>query len=338
MPRIDVRPFEERDIAVAAALLAERHRRDRARLPMLAASLEHSATCGVVLSALAANRLTAGAVASVGGETAGFLFGTEQLFAPTHFASQFIPPHSISMPVEGHAVAAGHDATAIYRALYARLAEDWVASGFFTHRAHIVPGDAEVQEAWVSLGFGRALTAGTRHTGPVANARAAGIEVHQASPEDIDVVMKLAETLTLHHTLPPMFWPYLHSTDQAARDFTRDALANPGNPYFVAYRDGKPAGMQTFLVEGFTPPIVEGEKNIYLYEGVMEAEARGGGAGSALLDHSMRWAREHGYDWCSLHFASGNWSGAPFWLGQGFTPVEHTMERRVDERIAWARG
>ena len=46
--------------------------------------------------------------------------------------------------------------------------------------------------------------------------------------------------------------------------------------------------------------------------------------------------REQGYANCCLHFASDNPSGAPYWLGQGFVPVEHTMVRRIDERIAWA--
>ena len=55
-----------------------------------------------------------------------------------------------------------------------------------------------------------------------------------------------------------------------------------------------------------------------------------------LNNHSMRWAREQGHLTCTLHFASGNPSGAPFWLRHGFIPVTHTMERRVDERIAWA--
>jgi GNAT superfamily N-acetyltransferase len=337
MPRLTVRPFEPGDLDPAARLLAARHRRHRDRLPMLSAALESPGSAARLVSALMTSPRASGAVAVAGGDVAGFLFGEQLLFPDTELASLYLPPHSISMPVEGHAVAAGQDATTVYRALYAHLATDWVAAGFFTHRAHIVPGEADVQEAWVSLGFGRHTTCGTRDTGPVANARPANIEVHQASQEDIDVVLKLAHTLNLHHVQSPMFWPYLHTTDQAAREFNLNALADPANPYFVAYQDGKPAGMQTFLLSGFTPPIVEREKNIYLYEGVMEPEARSAGAGSALLDYTMRWAREHGYDWCTLHFASGNWSGAPFWLGHGFTPVEYTMQRHVDERIAWAR-
>ena len=148
--------------------------------------------------------------------------------------------------------------------------------------------------------------------------------------------MELAETLALHHTLAPMFWPFLHTTDAAARAFNLQELEQNTTPYFIAYQDGKLAGAQTFLRPGFTPGPVDHTHDIYLYEGVVQPDARSGGVGTALLAHSMRWAAEQGYQTCTLHFASGNFSGAPFWLGHGFQPVEHTMERRVDERIAWA--
>jgi hypothetical protein len=51
----------------------------------------------------------------------------------------------------------------------------------------------------------------------------------------------------------------------------------------------------------------------------------------------MDWASRAGYTSCTLHFAPSNPSGGPFWLGHGFVPVEHTMERVIDSRIAWAR-
>lgn len=338
MSRITVRAFEPRDLDDAARLLAARQARDRKRLPMLSGALEELAACRGKLSPLVDNPRANGAVALRADEVVGFLFGEELLLAPDNFAYQFIPPYSISMGVQQHAIAEGEDATAVYRAMYAHLAEGWTRRGFFEHRMHIVAGDTEVQEAWVALGFGRHMTAATRPTAePVRNPRGASIEVHDASPEDIDVVMGLSLTLAQHHAAAPMFWPVLPTALPAAREFMLGALGDPSCPHFIGYRDGKPLAMQTFLVEGFTPPIVEPEENIYLFEGVVKPDAQSEGVGSALLEHAMTWAREAGYRWCTLHFASGNPSGAPFWLSHGFVPVEHTMVRRIDERIAWAR-
>lgn len=338
MPRISVRELDSRrDLQPAAALLAARHKRDRQRIPMLAKSLESVATCASTVAAQTSSPRASAAVAEAGGRVIGFLAGEKALFAPTDFPSQFIPPHSISMGVDAHAVAEGEDVTHVYRAMYGFLAERWVREGFFVHQANIVPGDAEVQEAWVSLGFGRHTTAAVRPTVPVERPSAAAFELHRAGPEDIGVILKLADDLSRHHNSAPIFWPYLLETEAATRDFNLAALADAHVPYFVAYEGGKPVGMQTFLRPGFTPPIVEPEGNIYLFDGVVAPEARSGGVGTGLLAATMHWCRENGYRTCTLHFASANPSGAPFWLGHGFVPVEYTMSRHVDERVAWAR-
>lgn len=76
---------------------------------------------------------------------------------------------------------------------------------------------------------------------------------------------------------------------------------------------------------------------MYLFEGVVASDSRGGGIGGALLKHSMAWAAQAGFETCTLHFASGNPLGAPFWLGHGFVPVEHTMQHVIDARVAWGR-
>ncbi len=336
MSRVSARPFEARDIAPAAALLAARHQRDRKRLPMLAAALESPAAWTPGLEAMTVNRRADGAVADQDREVVGFLVGERMLLPPDAFASKFVPPHSINLPVDGHAAAHGRDLTTIYRVMYGLLATRWVAEGFFVHTSAIVPGDADMQEAWVAIGFGRELTAATRGTGPVAGAT--GAEIHQAATEDIEVIAGLSRTLYLHHASSPMFWPLLPETEPAAREFLLAQLGEAAHAHFVAYERGRPIGMNTFLRPGFTPPIVEPEKNVYLFEGVVQPDVQSGGVGKALLEHSMAWCRQQGYELCTLHFAAGNPSGAPFWLGQGFVPVEHTMRRRIDERIAWARG
>ncbi|MBK6319435.1 MAG: GNAT family N-acetyltransferase [Dehalococcoidia bacterium] len=257
---------------------------------------------------------------------------------PNDFASQFVPPQSISIPVEGHAVAAGIDALPVYVALYADLAATWAADGFFHHRAAIPAGDPELQDIWVTLGFGRFLTAATRRVAdPVLLDRGRAITVERASAEDIEDVLALSDDLMAWHWNSPMFWPVLHVTAEAVREFNLNALRSSETPYFVAYEDGRPIAMQSFLRPGFTPPIIRQSSDVYLFEGIVASGIRGGGIGGALLRHSMDWARLAGHETCTLHFAPANPSGAPFWLGHGFVPVEHTMERIIDSRIAWAR-
>lgn len=339
MGRVSVRPFEARDVQACSEIFAARHRGDRQRLPMLTQGLESAEAAAEVLAQRANNPRVDGVVAERDGAVAGFMFGEEMLFPPDHFASQYIPPQSADIGVDSHGVVAGEDMLDVYRAMYSQLAGNWVRRGLFTHRVHIVP-NADVQEVWLTLGFGRQLTAATRETAaPVAATGYDGIEVHQAGAEDIDVVMSLADSLNRHHLQSPIFWPILPAPQPAARDFNLGHLGDPAtNPYFVAYRDGQPIAMQTFIKPGFIPPVVEQDGNLYLYEGVVDDSARSGGVGAALLDHTMAWLREHGVRLCTLHFASMNPHGAPFWLKHGFVPVEHEMERRIDDRVAWARG
>jgi len=338
MPAVSVRPFESQDTAPAARLLAARHSRDRARLPVLRADMEEDEPCRAIVERFAGNARASGVAAvSAAGETLGFLFGEKMTLAPTAYGSMYVPPHSIAIAIDGHAVALEADPTTMYRLMYASLAEQWVKGGFFEHQTHIVPGDLEVEEAWVNLGFGRGTTAAVRGTGPVNVRRQPNVEIHQASSEDFVVVSTLSDELTAFHSHAPIFWPLLSEPRHAAEEAHRALLADPRNAHFVAYENGKPVAMQTFARPGFTPSIVEPEGNVYLFEGMVEAGARSGGIGTALLEHSMAWAREQGDARCTLHFASANPSGAPFWLGQGFVPVEYTMSRHVDERIGWAR-
>lgn len=334
--RLTVRPATAADLDSIATLFAGRQRRDRTRVAFLEPRLEDRAAARELVEPLLSGSRARVAIAEAGGQAAGFLAGEEMLFAPTDMASQYVPPHSISMPIEGHAVAEGSDPIAVYRALYSFLARDWIARGFYVHRCAIPPEDPATQEAWVSLGFGRYMTAATRPTTPVTRPAAGGLEIQRASPEDIDVVEELIESLNAWHWEPPISWPIVRTAGKAAHDFTLQQLRSGDLPYFVAYQEGRPVGMQTFLRPGFTPPVVAHAGDVYLFEGVVSDEARGGGVGTALLRHSMDWARGAGFASCTLHFASPNLSGAPFWLGHGFVPVEHTMERRIDERVAWA--
>lgn len=335
---LTIRDAVPSDLETCTALLAGRHRRDLQRVPFFNPALAEPAACLALLEPLFANTYADGLVAETDGQTVGFLFGERMLLAPTDFASNFVAPHSIAVPVEGHAVAAGEDALSVYRALYAELAGRWVQDGFFIHRVAVTAEDPEVQDAWVTLGFGRALTAAVRATAePVNVSRSRQLRIEQASPEDIDDVMMLIDEQDAWHWRSPMFWPVVHEAGPAARAFNHNALRSSEIPYFVAYEEGRAIAMQTFLRPGFTPPFVDPASNVYLFEGVVASHARGGGIGGTLLKHSMEWAARSGFETCTLHFASANPLGAPFWQGHGFRPIEHAMQRIIDDRVIWAR-
>ena len=342
MTRVTVRPFERADLDAAAALLAESHRRDRERHPVLVEGLADATEARALLATWLDNERTDGAVAVDGEALAGFVIGERSAGPPPDsYMGQLATPRSINIGARDHAVATGYDASSVYRLLYRELAQGWVAAGYFNHSVHVIEGDARLQEAWFNLGFGRHVSVAVREgTGPLAGASAADIEIRAAGNEDVGVLLELARTLGLHHIDSPMFmyWPVLPEHEGMARNFFSGLLEDGGNPHFMAYREGEPVGLTSFLKQGLTPPYLNSEKNVYLFMGIVEPEAQDGGVGRALLDHGMAWARGEGYERCTLHVLSANYSGEPFWLANGFRPVEYSLERHIDERVAWARG
>jgi len=88
---------------------------------------------------------------------AGFLLGSVSFFnvARTDFS------HDLAHAVDQDG------ARDTYRLMYARLSERWVANGCFKHAVSLPAGDAQVAEAWHSLGFGLNVFDAVRDRSPV---------------------------------------------------------------------------------------------------------------------------------------------------------------------------
>src|SRR4029079_5514850 len=164
-------------------------------------------------------------VAHDGDEHVGFMIMVPQLFAPTHFLAAFFPPRSAAAHYQLHAAKAGHEYD-VYREMYAALAEHFVRRGYFDHLVAVAPSDAATAEAWASRGFGRNAVAAMRGVGPT-DKRHANVDLHLASSEDAEVIFKLVDELTLHHSKSPIFWPFLRETDESSHEMQRGLLADP---------------------------------------------------------------------------------------------------------------
>jgi GNAT superfamily N-acetyltransferase len=79
------------------------------------------------------------------------------------------------------------------------------------------------------------------------------------------------------------------------------------------------------------------QRSIYLFIVYIAADERGAGVGRALLEHTMAWARDLGYDHCLLHYLTAT-AANRFWRGQGFRPTHCWLCRIIDERAIWAHG
>jgi GNAT superfamily N-acetyltransferase len=335
-------PFGEEHIAPAADLLAVRHRRDRINAPELPSKFEHPDEAEVVLQELLAVAGTRGMVALRDGVAIGYLLGATELQAPTDAFSGLTRPRSINIPYAGHA-AAPEAWERLYPRLYAALAEGWVAGGFTAHYL-TTPADRDAEGIWFDLGFGRSAALAVRETRPRDERERTvpqGLEIRRAEESDREAVQGLPTALLRYWTEPPLFLPFFPESVAAQRQLGLELFDDPACHVWLAVRDGRPACIFLFLApespHWFVAPIETPERSVYLFMVYTAAEERGAGVSTALLDHTMSWAHELGYDHCLLHYLSAT-PASGFWRGQGFRPTHHWLCRIVDERAVWARG
>lgn len=343
---IRIRAFRPADVQATAGLLADAQARAAEaalpeRLPTGGRYCEASG-CKSAIEQLVASPRASAVVAEAAGRLCGYLAGERQLFAPEDFASIYAEPRSTSVPLHGHAVAAGADAARVYELMYAELASRWVGDGFFVHNIAVSALSRAVLDAWALLGFGRKSVCAVRPTTAMSDGDQRlpeGMTIEEIRGRDDEVLERFHRRLMTFQTGAPMFWPYTGESDAKVRGVRRDALVSgQGFAYIARDRDGVALGSLLFVPSVFLSPLLVSEKMIYLWEGFVEEGSRAAGVGSALLAHAMACLRERGIQWCALHFVSGNPRGGRFWPSKGFVPVELVLHRHVDERVAWARG
>jgi len=168
----------------------------------------------------------------------------------------------------------------------------------------------------------------------------ADIVIHRVDASAFEDEELLREGLRRYNASSPILHAFVRPPpDQVSRilEAERGLTAGPANAYFIAYESDGPVGLMIF-----TPPeadyILTPEGSVYLHIAFVAGEARSGGIGAALVNRGLAWAREQGYTLCTVGYFAPNLLGARFWKAKGFTPLGFTLERRLDERIAWAKG
>ena len=336
MTRVSVRDFSAADLDAASRLLAARFARAREQAADPWNTPHDTAACRAALASLQSGKLVRGAVATRAGEPIGFLLGQRHLTAPDAAQAYFSPAYSVAVPLHGHAVAAGEDPLGVYGALYAYQASGSVADGFLDHGIGLLAAERDAHEAWVALGFGRSFTCALRGVEPLAQATRDDLEIRQATEKELPDVFALLAEQRAFHASAPMFLPDLRILHEAQEGLARWLIGQPRCPAFIAYRDGSALGMQLFAPVSFVSWPLRDESTVYLFQGVVSARERGGGVGTALLQHSLAWMRREDVRRCGLHYLSANPSGAPFWTNHGFHAAEHFLHRTVDGRMAWS--
>jgi ribosomal protein S18 acetylase RimI-like enzyme len=317
-----VRPFEPSDVAAAARLLADRHRRHRLAEPLLDQAYEDPAAAQAEVEALLRGDRAAGWVALRDGAVAGFLIGiakTELVWGP-----------NVWVEAAGHAAAD----PGLVADLYGVAAAAWVAEGRSNHHVLVPASDVGLVDAWFRLDFGQ------QHLHAVLEAPPASfgvvprneLIVRAAALDDVPPLVALERVLPLHLAGSPVFSRLPVDPDDVIEAELRADLVDPTYQFYVAEYEGRVIGTSiacslevSAAATGLNRPRNAG----YLAYAAVLPEARGLGAGRALADAVLVWSRDHGYRSVATDWRSTNVQADRAWLGMGFRPTFRRLHRLV---------
>ncbi|HWG57209.1 MAG TPA: GNAT family N-acetyltransferase [Gaiellaceae bacterium] len=318
MPRLETLAFADEHLEAAAALLAERHRRHRAAEPLLPPAYEDAAAALGALEELWRAEGASGAVATRGGELVAFVVG--------------VPKDDATWGPNVWVENAGHAASEpeALRDAYGYAAARWVDEARVRHYALVPATDAALVDAWFRLSFGAQHAYGIREV-PADAAWPAG--VRRARPADGDALVELTPLLTDHQDASPVFARVSRNEDDA--ELRREILDDLGNPRIgdlVAERDGRIVGsFQNVPVElsSVHSALARPERAALLAWAATRADVRGSGAGIALTDATLAWAREQGYETLVTDWRETNLLSSRFWPRRGFRRTFLRLYRHV---------
>lgn len=320
--RLAVRPLTHGDLDGAAALLADRHRRHRQAEPLLDPAYEDPRRARPEIEKLLADP-TASAWAAVRGDgLAGYLVGIAKS------VDTWGP--NVWIEAAGHAA----DDPSVVRELYAAGAAAWMADGRNNHHVIVPASDTALVDAWFSLDFGQQHLHAVREVPPASFGVVPRSElvIRRPTRDDLPVLAELELVLPRHSQLSPLFSPVSKQTvEEVEAELTED-FDNPTFTNFVAEHDGKVIGSATacdLKVSNSNNSLIRPASAGFLGYAAVLPEARGVGAGKALGETVLAWARDAGYPVIATDWRSTNLQADRSWRGLGFRPTFRRLHRFV---------
>jgi GNAT superfamily N-acetyltransferase len=315
-----IEPFAEHHLDEAAVLLARRHAAQRTVEPGLAARFENPDETRTEIEHLLAVDGADGVAALRDGHLVGYLVGVtrDPLWGP-----------NVWIESAGHAV----EAAEVVRDLYAAAAEGWVADGRTSHYAIVPATDPELVDAWFRLSFGQQHVHALREapeaplstTGP-------GLTIRRAERSDIPTLAELDLALPAHHALSPVFSSLAPPTPEEALQDYEEGFDDPAYTIFVAERDGRVIGSSVGCsVEQSSSHVslARPDDAGFLGFAAVFPDARGSGAGRALGEAVLDWARETGYANVVTDWRATNLLSSRTWPRLGWRPTFLRLFRAI---------
>ena len=330
---MDIRPLRISDLPDAARLLARRHRAHRASFPELPAEAESEEKAEAFLLARLGRESCVGWGAFAGDHLQAYLIG-ETVLDPWWGRSGWIR-------AVGSGWADDSDLACIPD-LYARLAEGWVSSETFAHFALVPASEPAALRAWFGLAFG------IEHVHALLDLRSlalpvflapVGVTIRLATDDDRGALAQMSDVVWRHQLQAPVWAAMLPESAEANRAGWLELLDDPAVDVWLAFELGEAIGSQAYYPsEMIGEHLLGNDTTCHLAIAGTRPDARGRGIASALTRSGLEHARRRGFAFCETDWRSTNLLSSRFWPRFGFRPSFYRLARRIDERIAWAKG
>ena len=305
MPELEIQPFTEEHLDAAAGLLEQRHARHVEAEPLLAKEIDFPAE----IRALLGTEGSSGVVAVCNDRVAGYMLGTPK--------NEAVWGANVWVDYAGHAA----EEPELVRDLYAAAAAKWHEDGRDRQYALVPATDRELVDAWFRLSFGAQHAAAIQETPERTDDPPPGVVVRRATADDVDSVVRLDFELPRHQEHSPVFGPGPTWTEEESREEFLADVDDAEQGFLVAEVDGRIVSLLVMVpIEKSSQHsgLAQVEGAAFLGFAATLPEARGSGAGLALTNAGLDWAREQGYPVVVVDWRETNLLASRFWPRRGF--------------------
>lgn len=297
MPSLEIHPLSELR-GEAASLLSERFARQRAAEPLLPE-----------VDDFEAHLPPDGHVATRGGEAVAYLGGAVD---EEHRMARWL--------FNGHAA---REPEAL-RDLFAVQAAQLGVSRFML----TVPAtDPELIDVWFRLAFGCQAVWAVREVATAEPRELAGT-IRPATPDDVEELVDFEEILYAHQGASPSFSGFtMPPRDEVRKEFAEVWEDDSYIPFVAS--DGKRLVGMLALYRRPEGDLRVPANNIDLAFAATRDDVRGSGAGRALTQFAMSWARENGFRSMTVDWRAVNLLSSRFWTNRGFRSQYLRLYRAV---------
>lgn len=335
---LEIVPFHVGLLPAAADLLACRHARDRATVPLLPSRFEDARTAVAAVREVWSRPFTTGMAALQEGHLIGYLLGEGRF--------ETIRGRHVWVHLAGHALAADAPGD-LFARLYAAAGPGWLRMGAFDHYVMMPATDRDGLDAWFTLGFGKEQAhAVLSLAGDLPEVvTVPGVRIRRANEDDRDAFVEEMSPIMRRHLAGPPVWAAALPEDMVAiREGFAEMLTDDTAHVWLAEEEGSngPGRLMGYQLYYPASPaddnltISINDRTVLLQLAATQPQARGRGIGRALTAAGLADAARGGYRVCVTDWRTTNVEANRFWQRFGFQEAVYRLTRKVDPRVAWA--